>query len=596
MSAKTQNKRLLAVDILRGITIAGMLLVNNPGSWGHLFAPLKHAEWMGLTPTDLVFPFFMFVMGVSMFFSLRKFDFKPSGSVLWKITRRTIVLFLIGWMVSWFSMTLRSFFSPDYDLVGRLWGHLRFLGVFQRLALVYFFGSLIAIFVKQRFIPWLIALLLMAYALILGLGNGYEFSPANILSRVDLAVLGDDHMYHESAYGLRLALDPEGILSTIACVAHVLIGFMVGKLLIDHRDNRERVMRVATLGIMLLLAGWLLQYGIPCGKKAWTVSYTLITTGMASCILALLVFVIDIKGRDRWCRFFQAFGVNPLFCYLMGTVLAIVFSVVILSRSADYRPADTARAEALLTQAAADSLPQAQNNLALALLDKDHATAADTLKAITLLAQAEKSDCPEARLNLALLHLQRGDNTRGLPLLQQAADSCMTQAQVNLALAHDYGLYGLAVDHDAARRLYAQAAGQGSARARMALEQAADNENGLQDVFSDPTAVLITGMKPCGAIELTDSATTAQRRFNASLEAGEATGKSVTIHGLLHNLCKLATGATIDNGATTGEALAHGALTASNPRAASCLYAIVFVLLNWLFGFILYKKKIYIKI
>lgn len=330
------NKRLLAVDILRGITIAGMLLVNNPGSWEHLYAPLSHAEWMGLTPTDLVFPFFVFVMGVSMYFSLRKFNFKPSGSALWKITRRTLVLFLIGWGVSWFGRALRLLFVPDYEFVW--FDNLRILGVFQRLALVYFFGSLVALTFKQKFIPWLIGLILVAYAIILGTGNGYEFSPSNILSRVDVAVLGEKHMYHESAFGQTLALDPEGLLSTLPCIAHVLIGFMVGRLIVTHRDNGERVQYIAIAGISLLLAGWLLQYGIPCGKKAWTSSYVLITTGMASCILALLIYIIDIKGRTKWCRFFQSFGINPLFCYLVGTILAISFGVVRFGTDLDGTP------------------------------------------------------------------------------------------------------------------------------------------------------------------------------------------------------------------------------------------------------------------
>ena len=223
------NKRLLSLDILRGITIAGMLLVNNPGSWSNLYAPLEHAEWIGLTPTDLVFPFFMFVMGVSMYFSLRKFNFKPSGSAMLKICRRTIVLFLIGWMVQWFGMWLRGLYDPESHFFARMFGDLRILGVFQRLALVYFFGSIIALLFKSKFITWIIGLILIVYAIILGTGNGYKFSLENILSRVDMAVLGEDHMYHEQAFGKTLALDPEGLLSTLPCIAHVLIGFMMGK-------------------------------------------------------------------------------------------------------------------------------------------------------------------------------------------------------------------------------------------------------------------------------------------------------------------------------------------------------------------------------
>ena len=322
------SKRLLSLDILRGITIAGMLLVNNPGTWSHIYAPLEHAPWIGLTPTDLVFPFFMFVMGVSMYFSLRKFNFKLSGNLMLKICRRTIVLFLIGWAVQWFGMWLRGLYNPESQFFADMFGKLRILGVFQRLALVYFFGSMIAVLFKSKFIPWIIGLILVAYAIILGFGNGYEFSLENILSRIDCAVLGENHMYHEEAYGVKLALDPEGILSTLPCIAHVLIGFMIGKCINTVHNNRDRIVEIAVWGSLMLLVGWLLQYGIPCSKKAWTSSYVLITCGMASCILAMLIYAIDIKGHNRWCRFFQAFGINPLFCYLVGTILAIVFGAL----------------------------------------------------------------------------------------------------------------------------------------------------------------------------------------------------------------------------------------------------------------------------
>ena len=336
--AKTDNKRLLALDILRGITIAGMLLVNNPGSWSHLYTPLGHAEWIGLTPTDLVFPFFVFVMGVAMYFSLRKFQFKPSGPLLLKIVRRTVVLFLIGWVVQWFGMWLRGLYNPESHFFASMFGNLRILGVFQRLALVYFFGSLIAITFRVKFIPWIIGLILVVYAIILGTGNGYDFSLDNILSRVDLAVLGEEHMYHETAFGERLALDPEGLLSTLPCIAHVLIGFMVGKCIVGLKDNRDRIVQIAIWGSVMLLVGWLLQYGIPCSKKAWTSSYVLITCGMASCILAMLIYFIDVRNHKKWCRFFQAFGENPLFCYLIGTILAIVFGTVRFGQSADGTP------------------------------------------------------------------------------------------------------------------------------------------------------------------------------------------------------------------------------------------------------------------
>ncbi len=333
-----QPKRLLALDILRGITIAGMLLVNNPGTWSSIYAPLEHAEWEGLTPTDLVFPFFVFVMGVSMYFSLRKFNFTLSGQSFFKIVKRTVILFLIGWAVSWFAVWLRGLFNPDIDFVDRAINHLRILGVFQRLALAYFFGSMIAVTLKHRFIPWLIGLILVAYAIILAVGHGYDISADNIIARIDNAVLGENHMYKEGVFDGIIAFDPEGILSTLPCIAHVLIGLMVGKLITTYHNNTERITKLALLGIVMVLGGWLLQYGIPCGKKMWSSTFVLITCGMASCLLALLIYIIDVKGHNKWCRFFQSFGVNPLFCYLVGTILSIAFSAIKFGTNADGDP------------------------------------------------------------------------------------------------------------------------------------------------------------------------------------------------------------------------------------------------------------------
>ncbi len=330
------NKRLLSLDILRGITIAGMLLVNNPGTWSYIYRPLEHAEWIGLSPTDLVFPFFIFCMGVSMAFSLKKFNYKLSGPLMMKIVRRTVILFLIGWAVQWFGHLVRGLCKGDpfIEAVNNL-DTLRYLGVFQRLALVYFFGSMCVVLFSKRVIPWLVYIILVAYAVILGLGNGYDFSLDNIIAQIDNNVLGTDHMYHESAYGESISFDPEGILSTLPCIAHVLIGYLVGRMILAVHNNSERVSTMLLWGTMLLLAGWLLQYGIPCGKKMWSSTFVMITCGMAMCIQALLIYFVDIKGKKRWGQFFETFGVNPLALYLMGTVLAILFGAIPIGHNAE---------------------------------------------------------------------------------------------------------------------------------------------------------------------------------------------------------------------------------------------------------------------
>ena len=332
-----ENKRLLSLDILRGITIAGMLLVNNPGSWSYLYRPLAHAEWIGLSPTDLVFPFFIFCMGVSMAFSLKKFNYKPSGALMAKVLRRAVILFLIGWAVQWFGHLVRGLCkgAPFVEAVNNL-DTLRYLGVFQRLALVYLFGSLCVVLFNRKFIPWLVGLILVAYALILGLGNGYDFSIENIIAQIDNSVLGTEHMYHESAYGESISLDPEGILSTLPCIAHVLIGYLVGRMILSVHNNSERVSTMLLWGAVMLLVGWLLQYGIPCGKKMWSSTFVLITCGMAMCIQAMLIHFVDIKGKKGgWSTFFESFGVNPLALYLIGTILAILFGAIPLGHNLD---------------------------------------------------------------------------------------------------------------------------------------------------------------------------------------------------------------------------------------------------------------------
>lgn len=337
MNAPKVNKRILALDILRGFTIAGMILVNNPGSWGQIYAPLRHAEWNGLTPTDLVFPFFMFIMGISTYISLKKYNFEFSQAAALKILKRTIVIFLIGCAIGWFSRFCRYWVSAPEDLsfFENLWAsvwtfdRMRILGVMQRLALCYGAASIVALTVKHKRIPYIIATLLIGYFVILVCGNGFAYNETNILSVVDRAILTPVHMYKDNG------IDPEGLLSTIPSIAHVLLGFYVGKLMLDNSRSEDRMSflnsQITTLflvGTILTFAGFLLSYGCPINKKIWSPTFVLTTCGLASSFLALLIWIIDIKGKKKWCTFFESFGVNPLFMYVLGGVLSILFGTV----------------------------------------------------------------------------------------------------------------------------------------------------------------------------------------------------------------------------------------------------------------------------
>lgn len=332
-TAKTH--RLLALDIMRGITIAAMILVNNPGGWDEIYPPLMHAEWNGLTPTDLVFPFFMFIMGVSAYMSLKKYDFKVSRASVVKIVRRTVLLFAVGLFLTWFSMFLRGVYSG-----ATIWNsmmtfdNIRILGVLPRLAICYGIGSLIGIIFSRKAIKWIIGLCLTVYAIIIVAGNGYDFSENNIIAVVDRAVLGESHMYTDWVAGQTLVFDPEGFLSTLPSIAHMLIGFLCGELIINNRNNDSRINKLFIVGTILTFAGLLLSYGLPINKKIWSPTFVLTTCGLASSLLALLIWIVDIKGYRRWGRFFEVFGLNPLFLYCLSALLAIVVGLTKFSYAA----------------------------------------------------------------------------------------------------------------------------------------------------------------------------------------------------------------------------------------------------------------------
>lgn len=324
------SKRLLALDILRGITIAGMILVNNPGTWGSIYAPLEHASWHGLTPTDLVFPFFMFIMGVSSYFSLRKYDFRFTGQSVWKVIKRSIIILLIGWGIAWLSLMLRRFNNPDFTITESIlsFTDIRTLGVLPRLAICYCFSSLIVLALPHKSVKWIIGIFLVGYSLVLFLGNGLAFSADNVIAIVDRSVIGEAHMYTDTIDGVTLKFDPEGLLSTIPSIAHCLIGFLCGAMILKIKNNETRALNLLIIGAILTMVGFLLSYGMPINKKIWSPTFVLTTCGLASLLLGVLIWAIDIKGHKRWCQFFEVFGINPLFLYTLSAVLSILFNFI----------------------------------------------------------------------------------------------------------------------------------------------------------------------------------------------------------------------------------------------------------------------------
>lgn len=323
--------RLKSLDIMRGLTVALMILVNNGGEQNYHI--LTHSKWNGLTPCDLVFPFFLFMMGMSTYLSLRKTEFKSSLIIYRKIAKRTILLFLIGLSINWFDMI--------YSGNGLDFAHLRIWAVLQRIALCYGIVSLLAIHINQRYFVHIILGIIIVYMGILAFGNGYAYDASvNIIAQADLHFFGYDHLYHKSP------VDPEGLLSTLPAIAHTMIGFLCCKYIsIAGQNVHSKIKFLKISGLVMLILGFFLSLiGFGINKRIWSPSYVFVTCGFAAWILSLLIQWIDrgeiyaegkieanaegktIKTKENPITvLFLSFGMNPLFLYVLSEFLAIVF-------------------------------------------------------------------------------------------------------------------------------------------------------------------------------------------------------------------------------------------------------------------------------
>ena len=298
-----KQERYLALDVLRGITIAAMILVNTPGSWSFVYAPLRHAEWHGCTPTDLIFPFFLLIMGVSMFFSFAKYGNSLNRNSLLKIGKRSMLIFLIGLFLNSFPQ-----WTADYS-------HLRILGVLQRIAIVYALASLLVLLVKPKYLLVTgLAILIGYWGVLYFFGGDIPYSlEQNAVIPLDMFILGVNHMYK----GFGIPFDPEGLLSSLPAIATTIMGYFTGRI-IKSTAKANIPVRLFVIGLTTLIAGWLWGFVFPINKALWTSSYVLYTAGLANLLLALLIWVIDIKGLKSWTSFFVVFGMNPLFIFALS--------------------------------------------------------------------------------------------------------------------------------------------------------------------------------------------------------------------------------------------------------------------------------------
>lgn len=309
-------ERFTALDVFRGITVCFMIIVNTSGSGAPAWAPLSHADWIGFTPTDLVFPSFLFAVGNALSFSKAKYE--SDAAFLAKVFRRTLLIFLLGYLLYWFPF----FHRVEHGWAFNALANTRIMGVLQRIALCYFFGSLLTHYCTQRVLIGVAALLLGGYwALLLGFGHaGEEYTMlGNAGTRLDIALMGEAHLYHKG--GGPIAFDPEGLLSTLPSIVNVIGGYLAGVYLQRKGKTYEAVAMLLAYGALLIGAALFWGQFFPIAKKLWTSSFALLTIGIDLAILGLLILAVEIKRVNRGTSFFLIFGRNPLAIYLLSELL-----------------------------------------------------------------------------------------------------------------------------------------------------------------------------------------------------------------------------------------------------------------------------------
>ena len=316
------SARFLSLDVFRGMTICFMIIVNDPGS-DVSFSPLEHAHWFGFTPTDLVFPSFLFAMGNAMSFAMKKFADQSDLSVILKILKRAALIYLVF-------LCLEILGSTHHNINGgwsmRSLSHIRILGVLPRIALCYLFAALMVYFIRSKNVVIAIGVILLLgyWALLRFLGdpNNHFGMLTNVGTYLDKAILGENHMYH----GEGPAFDPEGILSTLPSIVNVICGYYAGKFIQEKGKTYETLSKLMLFGFVFIFLALCWNMTFPMAKKLWTGSFVLLTVGIDLVLISALIYVVEMKerGTDAWVSFFNTFGKNPLAIYIFADFFGAV--------------------------------------------------------------------------------------------------------------------------------------------------------------------------------------------------------------------------------------------------------------------------------
>ncbi|MBD2436794.1 acyltransferase family protein [Nostoc sp. FACHB-110] len=332
-NSSTPFKRLASLDVFRGIAIASMILVNNPGSWDYIYPPLEHAEWHGCTPTDLVFPFFLFIVGVAMPFSFAKYtrENRPNAAVYPRILRRGVILFALGLFLTLFSFTLDWLIKgipPNFSTM-------RIMGVLQRISLAYVLAALAVLNLSRRWLYIGAAIILIGYWLAMqfipvpGFGAGNLSSEGNLAGYIDRIILGQ-HLYRGGPF------DPEGLFSTLPAVVTVVLGYFTGDWLRIQPIKSRTSINLVIFGLIALVVGQIWGFIFPINKQLWTSSYVLFTAGWAILILALCYELIEVRNFKKWGLPLEVMGLNAIFLFVGSGILSRILIKTYIGSTTTY--------------------------------------------------------------------------------------------------------------------------------------------------------------------------------------------------------------------------------------------------------------------
>ena len=316
--------RLVSLDVFRGATIVGMILVNNPGTWSAVYPPLLHAKWHGWTPTDLIFPFFLFIVGVAiaLAYTKRLERGEDRGPLVKKAAKRAAILFGLGLLMAAYPFVT---FEPSFGLREGAFEKLRIPGVLQRIAVCYLLVTLLFLYTSRILRQWLFVGILHGYWALMvlvpvpGYGAGrLDLPEGNLAAWLDRLILGENHLW----VGAGRQWDPEGLLSTLPAIATTLLGLFAGRILLEEATGRSKAVRLAVTGAVLTALGSIWGLVFPVNKALWTSSYVLLTGGLALLALAACYWVVDLRGRKAWTRPFVVYGVNAITVFVASGILA----------------------------------------------------------------------------------------------------------------------------------------------------------------------------------------------------------------------------------------------------------------------------------